>query len=496
MYRRKLFFILLIGGWSLFMLNPVNAQIENWPQFRGVNCSGVAAEGQNPPISFGPDKNLLWKASLPEGHSSPCIWEDCIFITGTEKENKLFKLFCIDRNDGNIRWEESIAVEGFERTLVVGNPATATPSTDGERVYFYFGSHGLLCYDLNGEKQWELSMPVPKSRHEMGTSPIVTGDLVILNCFGDQNDPRLLALNKHDGSIVWKHSLPELKNRDSYATPVIYKDEVIIYASDCVAGYNIITGDNKWRFITNVVDAASTPVIGKDILYTVSYSAMGNPAMRAQFPDFMEFASKYDKNGDLLLEQNEVKDFQFLLLPEMPEIPGYNVPIMYVMGWWDENKDSFIDSTEWKNVSDRWEARYNRQGLKAIKLGGEGDIGLNYFLWSHTDDVPYVSSPLLFKDHVYMIKNGGIISCFHAESGKLLYRESLGASGTYFSSPIAANGRIYIASRNGIVTVFEAGEKLNILAHNDLDDKIMATPAVVDDKLYIRTARFLYAFGE
>jgi outer membrane protein assembly factor BamB len=210
----------------------------------------------------------------------------------------------------------------------------------------------------------------------------------------------------------------------------------------------------------------------------------------------MEFAAKYDKNGDLLLEQNEVKDFQFLLLPEMPEIPGYNVPIMYVMGWWDENKDSFIDSTEWKNMSDRWEARYNRQGLKAIKLGGEGDIGLNYFLWGHTDDVPYVSSPLLFKDHVYMIKNGGIISCFHASSGKLLYRESLGASGTYFSSPIAANGRIYIASRNGIVTVFEAGEKLNILAHNDLDDKIMATPAVVDDKLYIRTARFLYAFGE
>jgi outer membrane protein assembly factor BamB len=72
----------------------------------------------------------------------------------------------------------------------------------------------------------------------------------------------------------------------------------------------------------------------------------------------------------------------------------------------------------------------------------------------------------------------------------------LGASGAYFSSPIAANGRIYVASRNGIVTVIEAGDELNKLAQIDLDDIIMATPAVVDNKLYIRTAGFLYAFGE
>ena len=95
-----------------------------------------------------------------------------------------------------------------------------------------------------------------------------------------------------------------------------------------------------------------------------------------------------------------------------------------------------------------------------------------------------------------MIRSGGIISCLDAESGDLLYRERLGAPGAYFSSLIAANGRIYSASRNGIVTVFEAGDMLNILAQNDLDDKISATPAIVDNKLYIRTAGSLYAFGE
>jgi outer membrane protein assembly factor BamB len=488
--------IFIVGAISIFISNPLNAQVENWPQFRGINCSGIAAEDQNPPISFGPDKNLLWKTSLPIGFSSLSIWGDCIFTTGIDEKKKLLKLFCLDRNDGTIRWEEGIAVKEFEKIHAIGNAATATPSTDGERVYFYFGSYGLLCYDLNGEKQWELSMPIPKSRHEMGTSPIVTGDLVILNCFGDQNDPRLLAINKHDGSIVWKHSLPELKDRDSYSTPVIYKDEIIIYASDYVAGYDIKTGDSKWRFATGESDAVCTPILGNDILYTITHSAMGNPTMLAQFPDFMEFAAKYDENGDLKLDQNEVKDFQFLLYPEMPEIPGYNIPIMYVMNWWDANQDSFIDSIEWNNKIEQWEARYTKQGLKAIKLGGEGDINLDHFLWGHMEDVPYLSSPLLFQDQIYMIKTGGIISCFQAESGKLLYREKLGGPGMYFASLIAANGRIYIASLKGIVTVFEAGAEPKILAQNDLDEKIMATPAVVDNKLYIRTAGSLYAFGE
>jgi len=488
--------IFLIGTLSFSILNPLNAQVENWPQFRGINCSGIAAEDQTPPTSFGPDKNILWKTSLPGAYSSPCIWGDCIFITGIEKERKLFKLFCIDRIDGTIRWEKDIAVEEIERTHVMGNPATATPATDGEKVYFYFGSYGLLCYDLNGEQQWKLPIPVPNSRHEMGTSPIIAGDLVVLNCTGDQNDPRLLAINKHDGSIVWKHSLPELKNRDSYSTPVIYKDEIIIYASDNVAGYDIKTGDNNWRFVTGESDAVCTPVLGDDILYTVTHSAMGNPTMLAQFPEFMEFAAEYDKNGDLKLDQNEVQDFRFLLYPEMPEIPGYDIPIMYVMNWWDSNKDSFIDSTEWNNKIDQWEARYTKQGLKAIKLGGEGDINLDHFLWGHTEDVPFISSPIIYHDQIYMIKTGGIISCFQAESGKLLYREKLGGSGMFFASAIAANGRIYIASLKGIVTVFEAGAEPKILAQNDLDEKIMATPAVVDNKLYIRTAESLYAFGE
>jgi outer membrane protein assembly factor BamB len=83
-----------------------------------------------------------------------------------------------------------------------------------------------------------------------------------------------------------------------------------------------------------------------------------------------------------------------------------------------------------------------------------------------------------------------------AESSKVLYRGKSGAPGAYFSSPVAAGGKIFIASRNGIVTVFEAGEKLSILAQNDFGENITATPAVVDNKIYLRTSKWLYAFGK
>ena len=163
---------------------------------------------------------------------------------------------------------------------------------------------------------------------------------------------------------------------------------------------------------------------------------------------------------------------------------------------WDQNKDNFIDSLDYISTLKYCQSFYERQGTKAIKLGGKGDISLDNFLWGYSDHVPHVTSPLYYNNHLYMVKSGGILSCFHAESGELLFQERLGASGAYFSSPVAVSGNIYIASRNGIITVVEAGDKLNILAKNDLNDKISATPAVIGNTLYVRTAGNLYAFEE
>jgi outer membrane protein assembly factor BamB len=365
--------IMILSG--LLIHNSVLAQKTEtniWPSFRGVNCAGVASSNQNPPVTFSKDQNVIWKLALPEGHSSPCIWGDNIFLTGFDQDGKKLKMFCIDRQKGNIRWEKDITVENFEEVHPVSNPATATPATDGERVYFYFSSYGLVCYDFNGEIKWELKIPVPKSRNGMGTSPIVTGDLVILNCLGYQNDPRILAINKLNGSIVWKYSLQLLKayGGDSFSTPVVYKNQVIIYASEDVSGYDLKTGKRVWSFPIGITQAVCTPVLGNEIIYTTTFSTYGNPVMRLQFPAFAEVLKKYDANGDDKLDKQEVKDYTFLIYPEMPEISEKyeKGSVAESFGTWDANKDGTIDSTEWRKMDKYLASFSNKIGLRAIKL--------------------------------------------------------------------------------------------------------------------------------
>ena len=162
----------------------------------------------------------------------------------------------------------------------------------------------------------------------------------------------------------------------------------------------------------------------------------------------------------------------------------------------DTNTDDLINETEWKGVVALVSALSQEHGLAAIKPGGKGDVTTTHILWQEKRNVPEVPSPLYYDGRVYMIKNGGIVSCMDADSGKLLYRERLGATGPYYSSPICADGRIYIASGKGIVTVFTGGDTLQVLARNNLKESIFATPAVVEHKLYVRTVKHLYAFGE
>ncbi len=162
----------------------------------------------------------------------------------------------------------------------------------------------------------------------------------------------------------------------------------------------------------------------------------------------------------------------------------------------DVNKNGSIDETEWKGIFALFSALSQEHGLVAIKPDGKDNITSTHILWQEKRNVPEVPAPLYYNGRVYMIKNGGIVSCMNAISGKLLYCERLGASGPYYSSPICANGRIYIASAKGVITVFAAGDHLQVLAMNNLEERVMATPAIVENKLYIRTAKHLYAFGE
>src|SRR5437867_12725440 len=130
-----------------------------WPQFRGPNSSGVG-EGR-PPVHFGLDQKVLWKAAVGSGLSSPSVWGGRIFLTVFDRTNKHLATVCIDRRTGKILWRRTVAPEEIEKIHQLSSPAAATPATDGERVYVYYGSYGLVRYDLAGKQQQEQRLPLP-----------------------------------------------------------------------------------------------------------------------------------------------------------------------------------------------------------------------------------------------------------------------------------------------------------------------------------------------
>ena len=162
----------------------------------------------------------------------------------------------------------------------------------------------------------------------------------------------------------------------------------------------------------------------------------------------------------------------------------------------DANKDGGVDEPEWTKLVQMVKTTVTGgPALVAIRPQGEGDLTLSSVLWKQQRNIPEVPSPLYYKDRVYLIANGGILSCLAASSGNVVYRGRVGAPGIYYSSPVAAAGKVFVASGEGVISVLRAGDSLEVLSNNNLGEPIYGTPAVVGSALYVRSANHLWAFG-
>ena len=188
---------------ATFPLAAAESSAPNWPQFRGVNSSGLAADAR-PPVKIGPTEGVLWSVEVPWSPSSPSVWGDRIFLT-TFRDGEL-ETRCHDRTDGHLRWARGIKPEGVEEFhRSDGSPAASTPATDGGHVVSYFGSFGLICHDVDGKERWRHPLPLAESmgQYGSGTSPIIVGQRVLLS--RDQHRfPSLLAVDLATGKTLWE----------------------------------------------------------------------------------------------------------------------------------------------------------------------------------------------------------------------------------------------------------------------------------------------------
>ena len=446
------------------------SRTDEWLQFRGPNGAGVA-EGFALPAEFSATKNLAWKTAVPFARSSPVVTADRIFLTASEGDKLL--TFALDRKTGKVLWRRD-AVRARHMPIYKANDAASpSPVSDGKNVFVFFAELGLISYGPDGKERWRVPLGPFNSFYGMGGSPVLHGNTLVMVC-DQRTDSFIITVDARDGKVLWKKSRP---NFEAYSTPAIHKPrngpaQVIVLGSQSVDAYSLDKGERLWWVTRIGTYPKGVPVLGTDMVY-VTADGGDEPFL----PPFEE-TLKADTNKDQKIQREEMK--------ASPEASEH-------FGWLDANNDGVIERAEYDFVRNSTTMGH---GLTAVRLGGQGDLTSSNVVWNFRKSYPSIPAPLIYRGVMYLMKEGGIVSSLDPASGQVLKQgRTPDALEEYYASPVAADGKIFLASGSGKVTVLKADAQWEIIATNNLDEEIWATPAIAGNNLYIRTRNALYSFS-
>lgn len=449
---------------------------------------------------------------MPRGLSSPVLAQGRVFLTGVE-DGRLVTI-AFDAATGRRLWLRQAPAVPLETVHAFNSPATPSPCTDADRVYVYFGSYGLISYDLEGQEVWKKPIPTPKSLYGMATSPILHGELLILVLDNDANladsklsQSRILALQKQTGATAWETARP--LQRSAWSTPAIWHhgdaEDLVVLGSGRLYGYDPRTGAEKWFVGGFAREATVVPVFGDGKVY--ASSAMGGIADENPDPEPLWKAMLYfDANGDSRIAQGEISEhFTFPLRPEVPPShPGFGIPLpsdparrverqRSIFGGIDKDRDGVWTREEFvANLG----PRPFKPRLAAIRAGGRGDITETHIAWELKRSIPEIPSSIFYDRRLYLVRNGGILTAVDPANGQVLFDERLGAPGQYSASPVIANDHLYLVSNQGVVSVVRTGDRFQPVHRYELGEPAFVTPAIEGQSLYLRTESHLVAFEQ
>jgi len=279
-----------------------------WPQWRGPLLTGAALHG-DPPVAWSETKNVKWKVEIPgKGSGTPVIWGDTIFVltaiptgkrapdavadkaattasdTGGERRQgpprgitpefvQRFTILAINRKDGKTLWQRSLREAlPHEGTHATSTWASASALTDGERVYAFFGSHGLYALDMKGKVKWEKDLGDMTIKLGFGeaASPALHGDRLVVN-WDHEGDSFIVALDKRTGKEIWRTPREE---KTTWSTPLVVdvngRAQVITSATSRVRSYDLATGELLWHATGMTANAIPTPVHSDGLVFLTS----------------------------------------------------------------------------------------------------------------------------------------------------------------------------------------------------------------------------------
>jgi outer membrane protein assembly factor BamB len=488
---------------------------EDWPQFRGPNCTGVSPSKKALPHEFSPTKNVRWSVVLGDGINSPAVAAGRVFSTSISdpkgKEPKLL-VHAFDAATGERLWQREVPAGAKPLPAIneANSYASASPAADAERVYVYFLRVGLIAFDAKtGAKVWELPLPEPFFIFDWGPglSPVLYGDKLFF-CQDDDVFPALYAVDKKTGKVLWKDDRSDMAV--SYSHPVVCETprgpELVVAGTGKVLGYDLATGNRKWAAELNCRNIKTTPVSRDGVVY-VSVQSCGMS---------YQWRAVADLNGDGKITREEIKASRKDKGAGIPEafwkkfergdrnkdgvLEGEEIDLAFLD---PSNKGGILDresrrrggdNTDWR----KWDAELQSDSsIQAIEGGGKGDVTKTHVLWKVQTKAPdHLVSPVLDDGRVLLFKSGGLVSSFGADKGGLLGdRRRIGITSSILAQPVSGDGKIYVAGQDGKVVVLACGPDLKVLARNDMAEECVATPAIAGGRLYFRTRTKLYCIG-
>ncbi len=252
-----------IFPFALLLLAAAPVWAENWPQWRGPRLDGTSLDHGFPTAND--EKSLTWKTELPgEGHASPIVWGDKVFVVAAVGKMEERVLVCLDRTTGKVLWSKTVLKSAMEGKHRLNSHASSTPATDGERVFTAFLDQTevvVSAHDFTGKQVWQARPGTFASKHGFCSSPIVFEDKIIVNCDHDGSG-YIVAFARADGREQWRIARPNQTR--SYCVPLIRelagRMQMVLSGSKCVTSYDPRTGSLLWMMDGPTEQFVASPV--------------------------------------------------------------------------------------------------------------------------------------------------------------------------------------------------------------------------------------------
>lgn len=469
--------VIMRHGIALLFVSGALFAATDWTRYRGPNGTGLS-DATGLPGEISKDKNVVWKATLPKGNSSPIVVGDKVIVTAHEGDQRL--VIALSVASGKELWRTGTPKLRDEVAHPLNGPTTPSPVSDGKSLFVFFPEVGLIAYTLTGKEVWRVPLGPFSSIQGMATSPIVANGKVVLVV--DQPDESwVAAYDVKSGKEKWKTSR-KIGFMGGYSTPTVYKPakgplQLIVAGGSELTGYQVDTGEKIWWASGLLGGPAALPLVEGDTVYMLEPADQGAPPYKSLL--------NYDANKDGKIALDELKA---------------NTPDAKI--WYrifrsiDTNlgdKDGSVTEQEWDKS---WASGANTGGLISVKLGGTGELPKDAVRWRVTKGIPYVTSALAYQDALHVVRDGGILTTYNPANGEVYKQARLkDAPGEYYASPVAGDGKIYFVSKDGKASVVKAGAQWEMLSSGDLEEQVMATPAMVGNRILVRTSKTLFCFG-